>query len=140
MTPIYQTIGGIGGNCFQACLASVFDLPLDACPHLFQNTPPDGIWTQGQWDAVVEFSELHGRDAVWLDPDIESDRGCIREIMKGDTTPCIATGKSPSGDFGHNVVMLNGTMVHDPALGMGLAGDAWIYFVFPLKPKPDGRQ
>ena len=50
MTPVDQTITGDGGNCYQAALASVLELPLADVPH-FRATHPD---------------DMHGAAARWL--------------------------------------------------------------------------
>ncbi len=43
MKPVDQTITGDGGNCFQAALASVLELPLEDVPH-FRATDPDDMY------------------------------------------------------------------------------------------------
>ena len=129
MTPVRQTIHGIGGNCFAACLATIFDLPLSEVPHLFGQSGGKSIWTQQQWDAVRLFGWERGREATWLDPDNEEDSPLIR-ILNESQVPTIATGPSMAGDFGHCVVMQNGKIVHDPAGCCGLKGPPWLYILF----------
>ena len=48
MTPVMQTRTGKGGNCFQACLASLFDLPLEEVPD-FCNMPGDWLSRCNRW-------------------------------------------------------------------------------------------
>ena len=46
MIPVQQTIFGKDqGNCFQACLASIFELPLDRVPHVI---------LEEDWEAALE--------------------------------------------------------------------------------------
>lgn len=48
MIPVYQTNFSVpGGNCLQACLASLFELPLEEVPD-FANLGSDDWWTQCQ--------------------------------------------------------------------------------------------
>lgn len=54
MIPVVQSIVGNGkggrphGDCFRACVASIFELPLDAVPHFGATDPPSGWFTAVQ--------------------------------------------------------------------------------------------
>jgi len=119
-------------NCFQACVASIFALPLESVPHFQQGVmaSADHKWTQERWDAVVEFAESYGRKAFWLDPDIATDRPFIAKLHDSGLH-YIATGKSPLGNYGHCVIWHQGKMVHDPLRsGSGIEGEPWLYIAF----------
>lgn len=74
MKPVYQDLSD---NCFQACIASIFEIPLSDVSHFFKGSEAGSIWTQDQWDSVMAWSENRGYQACWLDPDIEGDRKFI---------------------------------------------------------------
>lgn len=96
MTPIDQTIFGIGkGNCFQACLASIFDLPL--------NQVPDVMQTSDWKSACNQFLSQFNLYLILIDASSFTPLGYY-----------ILSGKSPRGDFLHSVVALRGEVVHDP--------------------------
>lgn len=59
MQPVKQTINGIGGNCFPACIASILELSLDDVPHFFRGSA-GGNWTQEQWDHLRSWAEGGG--------------------------------------------------------------------------------
>ena len=88
------------GNCLQACLASIFELPIDSVPNFF----------------------LHGTD--WLealDKWLDVRFGLSVVLLKfhrepGFTRPrgwCIASGPT-SGYPKHSVVWRDGSILHDP--------------------------
>lgn len=84
---------GVYGNCLQAAVASVLNLPLDAVPHFVLFT-----W----WPAALE---------LWA-----RGRGLLTVVEQTDMIPdrlCIVGGKSPrEGD--HAVVGQHGRIVWDP--------------------------
>lgn len=105
MTPVTQTYfyggnedGVTRGNCWQACLASILDLPLDDVPHFVDIDARGGenwfhstinwLWKRG---LAMYTPETHPENMYYL-----------------------VTGKSPRGDFYHVVVYRNGELVHDP--------------------------
>jgi hypothetical protein len=47
MKPVMQTEKGPRGNCYSACLASLFELTLDEVPNFFDGV--DGYDTTSQW-------------------------------------------------------------------------------------------
>jgi hypothetical protein len=100
MKPVDQTqfVGeGAGGNCVQASLASILDLPLDAVPHFLETADQPSHW------------ELAFMD--WLE---ERGVGYIRRegewIFDGYY---LASGPSPRG-VSHMVVYRDGSLAHDP--------------------------
>lgn len=109
MKPVYQTkFGESDGNCFQAAVASLFDLPLDDVPDFMERR---SLW----WDRFCEWSRVH----------YDLEPLCI-EIRKDYWfTPAglyLLSGKSPRGNYQHQCIALNGEIVHDPhPSGDGLA-------------------
>ena len=86
------------GNCFPACVASILELPLEEIPNFcaYEN------W----YEKANEW--LNKRDlCIVLIRGYDQDRAGLPCI-------CIATGKSPRGDFLHCVVWKEGRIVHDP--------------------------
>lgn len=128
MIPIYQTNTSVpGGNCFQACVASIFELPLDEVPFFLDGAAGDSRWTQEQWDAVREFAQVHGKTALWIDD--EEPEG----VKKLETSNLyyIAIGPGSVSQFGHCVVMQAGEFIHDPTpSGKFLTGEPWLYIFF----------
>lgn len=108
MLPVKQTIpyeagSVVYGNCLQAAVASIYELPIDAVPHFAQFNDWGGalrLWVDGQ-----------GGDLLLWTADEPQD------------VPLLAFGKSPRGDFRHAVVWQAGRMIHDPHPdGTGLDG------------------
>jgi hypothetical protein len=156
MKPVYQTLteidpeNGKFGNCFQACIASMLELPLEDVPHFAQlacereiarGVPPAEAWKGGtdwwymlnEWLAprglyYIEFTEVE----AWHE-DILKQLGYHLLI-----------GKSPRGDFDHVVVARAGEIVHDPradANGDGLRTRRAIGLFVPVEPSaPELRE
>jgi len=114
---VMQTILGEHGNCMRACLASIFDVPIEECPDLSAEYDSGGNW----WALLTEWCKT--RD---LSPRFEY-------------TPCeppkgysMAGGASPRDiGRGHSCVALGGEIVHDPHPdGGGLSSiEDYIWFV-----------
>lgn len=119
MIPVRQTVTTVpGGNCFQACVASIFDPPLDDVPYFLDGAAGDSQWTQEQWNAVRSFAEANHTRASWLDPEDEADKAEIEKLEQSGLY-YIATGQSPNHpQFHHCVVMRGGQYVHDPLPGL----------------------
>lgn len=110
------------GNCFQAALASVFEVGLEDVPH-FMALPPSVDW----WEALQAWLRERGLCAIYID-------------AKADTmTPqyagyYLSSGKSPRGS-GHTVVAYQGKMVHDPhPSGDGLVEETETLYFAVLDP------
>lgn len=101
MTPIDQTIFStpedkVKGNCLQAALASIFELPLEKVPHFAEM---GHTWYEQMWEWLKRFGLMPL---------------CVQK-SSGRTVfgYSIGTGPGPRG-FQHAVVCYNGDMVHDP--------------------------
>jgi len=99
----YQTIfGNKKGNCFAACFASIFEIPLEEIPNFVDVK-------ESWWKGVVDWCAEHG---VFPFPvDVEQSKKSGWGLPPGYT---ILSGKSPRGDWLHSVVARGGTVVHDP--------------------------
>jgi len=128
--PVKQTIpfeegSQVLGNCLQAAVASIYELPIEAVPHFVQ--------FQRWGEALKLYVEDRGAQLLLWTRDEPRDR------------PLLAFGKSPRGDFRHAVVWQEGKMIHDPHPdGTGLDGPPDEYWsIVPeqgLTPSPQTKQ
>jgi hypothetical protein len=92
MSEVTQTDTGPGtGNCLQAAVASLLDLPLEEVPHFILHSD----WEVRFWT----FMEDHGYT--------------VRQVLAGPGVTGIAVGPTVRGTF-HAVVMADGEVVWDP--------------------------
>lgn len=95
---VYQTKFGLpGGNCFNACLATIFGLSLDDVPDFMK----DSLWYERFTDWSVK--------KLGLQPIDIQINGC--PIPRGYH---IINGESKNGDYWHSVVGKDGEIFHDP--------------------------
>lgn len=94
------------GNCLQAVIASLLELPLDQVPHFVQ----DHVESDGEedwWDSLVAFVRTQGWNPHAAHP-----------VTDYPGQHLFVSGPSPrgKGDDGlwHVVIYRNGRMVHDP--------------------------
>ncbi len=109
MIPVMQTImhsGGQNGNCMQACVASLFELPLFTVPHFFEGdeTPEN----DHGWVLYYSWFEKHG---------IRPNRVKLKDNGHG-LSPAwdffhLAEGTSKRGTR-HCVIRKGFDIVHDP--------------------------
>lgn len=100
MSEVTQTIllgdpSGRPGNCLQAAVASLLDLPLDAVPHFVEST---GDWVE----ELAAFGRDHGYDVTWHGYDQEPP------------TVGLAVGGTNRSSEKHCVVYRDGGVVWDP--------------------------
>ena len=107
MIPVDQTIlydpdpASLMGNCFQACVASIFELPLDMVPHFCQEEDWYLLFTN--W-----LEENYGLHPLLIDEGISQSWGiCYGEGFS------IQSGLSDRGVL-HSVVANDMKIVHDP--------------------------
>lgn len=99
MIPVDQTIqyeagSVVGGNCLQAAVASVYELPIEAVPHFIQ--------FGDKWGAALQmYVHSTGHELLRLRYEPTDD-----EVV-------LAFGTSPRG-VQHSVVWRAGAMIHDP--------------------------
>lgn len=121
MVPKIQSKTGLGGNCFQTCVASLLEIDAGIIPDLDLDVS-DEEW----WNSIRCWLNTHGWDIIPMNT--EEARTLL---VLG-----IAVGRSPRGPFNHAVVWKNGTMVHDPhPCGGGLIGEPkYVAFLIPRDP------
>lgn len=119
MTPADQTITGLGGDCWAACIATVLDLPRADVPHFVNTQGPeeergDALWYRASRAWLQEHTGLdlwaYTPDDIWPPREAFAD-------LPADTRQlyALASGQSPRGDWLHGVVIdLDGHVVHDP--------------------------
>ncbi len=101
MKPIHQTKFGVEeGNCFQACIASILEIPIEDVPGRQGTTEDEDRairdWLREQYGMGFACTSV-ARDWDWVPPGYS-----------------ILVGASPRGYWHHTVVCLDGEMVHDP--------------------------
>lgn len=96
MKPVEQTAVGVpAGNCFEACLASILEIPLESIPHFVGDD-----W----WERYLEHFGARGVELLY----VPLGGG----VPKGYSA---AGGPSPRhAGVMHSVVCLDGEMVWDP--------------------------
>ncbi len=137
MIPVIQTVFGKDkGNCYSACIASLLELEIDAVPCFVRDF-------RGKWyEEAQRWLGERGLMTLRIVMPKEIKTG---EDIRFDPLPdslCMATGKSPRGEFGHCVVGkiylgFNFQMTHDPHPdGCGIIGmPTRIEFILPRDPR-----
>ena len=111
MIPVMQSVTGTRGNCFSACLASLFELPLSDVPNFFDLAGDD----DAKWWAAV-------RD--WLRP-----RGFGVMFLSLSDPAHLALFE------GWQIVCGDGKMVHDPHPSQcGIIAPDGVDMIYPLCP------
>jgi hypothetical protein len=124
MKPVNQTILDFEhGNCMQACVASILELPLEDVPNFMQDGPDQFNFHLDKFCLSLNLTTL---DVVLENNNLDLIENCY----------VIATGKSPRGTEAkhrHAVVWFNGEIIHDPHPSRsGLVGDPESYTLFVL--------
>ncbi len=129
MTPVKQTIYGDRGNCSQAALASLLDLPLDGVPNFFEAGPNDTDW----WNALYTF--LAGRNLTMWHIDYPNHAHALLDL-KHRPGYLLVWGESPRDpQRQHYVVWHGGRMIHDPHPdGSGLVRIGGVDILYPIDP------
>lgn len=130
MKPVAQTVSGPKGNCFQACVASILELPLQQVSNFCVDYPEDW-WDQLRlWLVRYDLCPV----CVWVPPKWQGEG----ELPLWDLpeTHYILGGKSPRGDHKHSVVAYAEDLAHDPhETGDGLDSVEDAIFFIPLHPE-----
>ncbi len=107
MIPLNQIVlDNIYGDCFRACLASIFEFPIEEMPNFWEQTQnPEEFWELN--DSWLVKNKGYRCMPVQFEP---KDTHLIDGII------CIACGTSPRGDCDHAVVWQDG-IIHDPHPG-----------------------
>lgn len=108
MKPIQQTIfEPPHGNCLQACVASLLEVPLEEIPNFTDWMNWDDYDDNSWWTKYEDFMEQFGLQPIGIDPN-------------GNWKPRgwhMIVGKSPRHDCDHVIVAYNGEPEHDPYPG-----------------------
>ena len=126
MIPLYQDVfTAHNGNCFQACIASIFEIPLNAVPHFCGND--NGNWAS---DSQKWLFEHYGLGILAAMP-FECGDGSWAKLLFDRGVLHLIVGKSPRGDFWHCCVGKSGARVHDPFPGGAgvMAEERWEFFI-----------
>jgi hypothetical protein len=107
-----------GGDCFRACVASIFELPLELVPHFLAGAGIEDNWTDAQWLGLVQFAQARGYHPWWIDTE-KDPTGDARERLaelERSAGYYVATLRPCHGSrVAHCVVMQHGRVVHNPA-------------------------
>lgn len=106
MKPVFQDrYGSIDGNCFEACLASLLELPLHDVPEL----GGDAVYESN----LARYLAGQGCLYVLVRGPSNPERGILAAMFNSGDVYHVIEGISPRGGS-HAVVGLNGKTVHDP--------------------------
>ena len=138
MKPVDQTLFGTeNGNCFQACVASLLEVPIDSLPHFVMMRGEIGNTGERSADWFDHFDhwmKSRGLYSVECSLKHESIMACVSE-----DSFCILTGKSNRG-CNHAVVGCTGSpvsvegflLIHDPHPSREFFGGNvpdWVMFI-----------
>lgn len=129
MIPTAQTKlhveGEVKGNCFQACLASVFEIPIESVPEFTEMS--DLEWRKQFQDWCIKKFDVMPIDLL-----VENKKS-FGWVPLGYH---LINGPSPRGNnFWHSVVGYNGNMIFDPHPSKeGLVSEeSWTVFVSSVR-------
>jgi hypothetical protein len=118
------------GNCFQACVASLLEVPIDHIPNFSECSAESWAEEACHWAArhgieLLDFKrEAAGESVSWFGAGYY-----------------IGSGPSPRGDWNHSCVYKGSNMVHDPFPGGGgIKALEWVTILAPLSPVGLWRQ
>ncbi|CAN7326918.1 hypothetical protein LJR084_001897 [Variovorax sp. LjRoot84] len=125
MKPVMQDAFGELGNCFSACLASLFELDITDVPNFYVTAGRDdaAAW----WSAVREWLRPRGFGVMtlqWADPKLIGE-------FEGWFIVC---GESERG-LQHATIWRDGKLVHDPHPSQcGIRSPESVDLLYPLDP------
>lgn len=123
MKRVYQDQFGSEGNCFEACLGSLLEVPLAEVLYL---NPMPGYWFQNITDWL---KEKHGLLLIPVIIPPDYPEGCLLDIFLKAGAYYILCGKSPR-NVAHACVAQYGKILHDPhPSGAGLVEEEEAYFL-----------
>lgn len=134
MKPVLQTITGTRGNCFAACLASIFEVPLEDIPDFHdgaENDTPEAV-NLAWWQNMRAWLRGRGYGTILLtftDP-AQWQSLCLDGYH-------IVSGKSGRavGELLHATVWYDGKLVHDPHPDQtGIIAPLEMDLLYPLDP------
>lgn len=112
------------GDCFRACVASIFEFPIDEMPNFWeQSQDAHDFWTMvNNWT-----TQYLGCKAISVEFSQIQHNYFINDLL------CVAIGKHPRSEEEHAVVWKNG-MIHDPHPSRAGIGEPQVFtFFVPLE-------
>lgn len=136
MRPVDQTVFGFpNGNCFEACVASILEIPLESCKIFLEGVDPSSendIKTKDHWWLVTQrWLRGHRYEPIYL----------LAKELNGLVPQgwSIISGKGPR-ELDHSTVGFNGRITHDPHPSRaGLLEVRDYICLIPLTPNEGGR-
>lgn len=126
LIPVDQTITGARGNCYSACLASLFELPIELTPYGFDENY-DGT-TDSFWEPIYQWLADKGYGLFHLTVKNDFDISWYPGYL-------IAVGHMPGSSAYHAVIYYNGLLHHDPSpMKAGLEKVEQVDLLYPLDP------
>lgn len=124
MKPVMQTVMGSKGNCFSACLASLFHLPISDVPNFYDAAgDDDALW----WGGVRDWLRCRGFGMMTLALN-ETSR---LDLFEGWFIVC---GESCRG-IQHATLWRDGKIEHDPHPSQcGIEQAESVDLLYPLDP------
>ena len=127
MKPVMQTnTDSVQGNCMTACLASIFELPIEEVPNWAEQFKDDAemweaycqwLWDRGYQNVVLRGSAIETIGGIKVGESV----GTKGFMVDGwGSTPVRLGGASPRGAWGHTCVGqfthagMNLKIIHDP--------------------------
>ena len=108
MIPVKQTLfGDHNGDCFRACVASIFELQLESIPN-FCDQDECKAENKHWMDRFNDWLRPHG--LYYMEVNVKTPVQWLN-FPSGYHT---IGGKSPRGNFNHSVVGQAGKPIHDP--------------------------
>lgn len=128
MTPVKQTIEGENGNCFTACVASLFDKPLSDVPNFIE-------FGVNWWGEFTRFVLDQGGEVEGL---IKPRNYPSDELWNEFDGYMIVGGGSPRGiSNGHAVIYRYGEPFFDPHPSNDFLTEVEEYYIITKKRKDD---
>ena len=107
MIPIIQTKIGINGNCFAACIASIFEIKIIEAPNLMPEPLTDG---DTQTDILNKW--LYNYNLKYIEIGVAPIKKVV-DLLNG--VYHVIIGRSPlNKNLDHCVVGCGGIIIHDP--------------------------
>lgn len=140
MIGVHQTLFGVAagdprepGNCTQAAVASLLELPLDDVPHFVGLTIGDP--RPGAWFPVLQSWSIDTFGFTWIFVPPDELAGVEWTCDPAELT-FLGGGRSPRGPWGHSIVVDGRCeLVWDPSPQGGGVAELWDVYV-PVRPEP----
>jgi hypothetical protein len=122
MIPVYQRTGaktGEQGDCFTACLASLFHLPMNKVPNFNEGAMNGQPLPAASSEALREWLQPKGCEYIEIGFHVPSKLAMLAQM--GSVTPNMyyfLIGRTGTYTI-HSVVAKGGEIVHDPASPVG---------------------